>query len=178
MNVQNIVPIYLVDVEIFHRIGENFDILVPLEEKSGWPKSVWSIPREPWRSVLNFMTAFQWTAEAYLSVHRPTDIEINIHTQTVMSPKSIGLFLSSDKRNSFLNSLLEPNSAVTHTVTEAVSEHCLNDRALCSFSHLTTAVSNWLHISAPGKSQSRPFPPPLSTLLCSSSRHLLVTKEL
>ncbi len=35
MSVRNLVPIYQVDVEIFHRINENVDLMVVLEEKSG-----------------------------------------------------------------------------------------------------------------------------------------------
>lgn len=34
MSVQNVVPIHPVDAEIFHSTGENFDLLVALEEKS------------------------------------------------------------------------------------------------------------------------------------------------
>lgn len=34
MSVQNVVPIHQVDIEIFQRINEKFDLLVALEEKS------------------------------------------------------------------------------------------------------------------------------------------------
>lgn len=35
MSVQTFVAVYLVDVEIFNWISEKFDLLVPLEKKSG-----------------------------------------------------------------------------------------------------------------------------------------------
>ena len=35
ISVPNFLPIYPVDVEIFHRISENVDLLVVIEEKSG-----------------------------------------------------------------------------------------------------------------------------------------------
>ena len=35
MSDQNCLPIHQVDVEVFHRISENFDLLVALQEKSG-----------------------------------------------------------------------------------------------------------------------------------------------
>lgn len=35
VNVPNFEPLHYIDVEIFHRISTNFDLLVELEEKSG-----------------------------------------------------------------------------------------------------------------------------------------------
>jgi len=40
MSVQNIVRVYLDDVEIFHRISENTDLLMALEEKSRGDRKV------------------------------------------------------------------------------------------------------------------------------------------
>ncbi len=39
ISVQNFVPTHQVDVEIFHRIGEDFDLLVALDERAEDPQS-------------------------------------------------------------------------------------------------------------------------------------------
>ncbi len=40
MGTMNVVPVHLVDVDTFHRMSENFHLLVALQESQGSPRSL------------------------------------------------------------------------------------------------------------------------------------------
>lgn len=87
----NVVPIHQVDVEMFHRINEKFDLAMVLEEKSeNQPKSCEYILKGSWKSVPGNLIAIHPIAvEMFLSeavVDRPSDTTAHLASYCVRLP--------------------------------------------------------------------------------------------